>query len=87
MRDTDYATELATADNDGCRIERLRIKSTGEEEIRFSWWKEGRMMMRPLDLPESQLLDLFREAIAKGVFKTEFLRDLHSALYDMRGSQ
>jgi hypothetical protein len=84
MRDTDYATELATVDDGGCRIERLLVKSSNTEEIRFSWWKDGRMMMRPLDLPEDQLLRLFQAAIKGGVFTPDFLLSLHSALYDCR---
>ncbi len=85
MRDTDYATELATADINGCRIERLHVKSLKQDEIRFSWWKDGNMTNRPLDLPERELLALFRLAIEKNVFTEEFRRDLHAMLYDVRG--
>ncbi|MCR0983137.1 hypothetical protein [Roseomonas populi] len=85
MRDTHYATELAHADIGGSRIERLHVKHQGQDEIRFSWWKDGRMMMRPLDLPENELLPLFQAAIRNGVFSEDFLRDLHAALYDARG--
>ncbi|WP_146144811.1 hypothetical protein [Phreatobacter cathodiphilus] len=84
MRDTDYAKELARADIGGHRIERLLIKSKNEEEIRFSWWTNGRMANRPLDLSEAGLLPLMKEAIRERVFSDAFLRDLHSALYDCR---
>jgi hypothetical protein len=84
MRDTDYATELghvSLPDGDGeVRIERLRIKSSGEEEIRFSWWKEGRLIPRPLDLPEAQLLELMRRAAKNGVFTPHFAAMLRDAL-------
>ena len=84
MRDTDYAKELASADINGCRIERLFVKGENQEEIRFSWWVEGRMANRPLDLPEHELLALFRAAITEGVFTSDFLRDLHASLYELR---
>jgi hypothetical protein len=84
MRDTTYATELATAEVNDCRIERLHVKGEGQDEIRFSWWPDGKMANRPLDLPEGLLLDLFRKAIEAGVFSDEFLRNLHSVLYDTR---
>lgn len=73
MRDTNYATELVPPavlefpSGDEARIERLRIKATGQTEIRLSWWKDGRMMMRPLDLSEGDLLKLIARAIRQGV--------------------
>jgi hypothetical protein len=84
MRDTSYATELATAEVKDCRIERLHVKGEGQIEIRFAWWPDGKMANRPLDLPEDHLLDLFRKAIEAGVFSDEFLRNLHTVLYDAR---
>ena len=80
MRDTEYATEIKTAEVNACRIERLYVKGERQEEIRFSWWPDGRMANRPLDLPESELLPLMREAIRVGVFSDEFLCDLKAAL-------
>jgi hypothetical protein len=84
LRDTPYATEIATASiafdgaNEG-RIEHIHVKDEGQDEIRFSWWKDGRMMMRPLDLPENDLLTLLDNAIKGGVFTLDFrakLRDM-----------
>lgn len=84
MRDTDYATELAHAalvDGDGeVRIERLRIKASGAEEVRFSWWRQGRLIPRPLDLPESQLVTLVARAVATGVLSPAFLARVQAAL-------
>jgi hypothetical protein len=81
MRDTRYATELNTAeDASGQRIERLYVKELAREEIRFSWWKDGQLMVRPLDLPEDELLPLLSTAFEKGVFREEFLLGLQSAL-------
>jgi hypothetical protein len=83
MRDTPYATELASAaDKDGNRIERLYVKSLHQEEVRFSWWKDGKLIPRPLNLSENALLDLMRLAIARGVFKDAFLDGLHKILTD-----
>jgi hypothetical protein len=84
MRDTAYATELATArivfdaENEG-KIERIYVKDEEQEEIRFSWWKDGRIMMRPLDLSENHLLTLLHNAIEGGIFSSDFrakLRDM-----------
>ena len=72
MRDTHYATELATGTIDGAKIERLYVKKEQREEIRFSWWKDGKLMMRPLDLPEEDLLKLFDDAIENNVFSDSF---------------
>ena len=58
------------------RIERLYVKEHDCDEIRFSWWPEGRMANRHLDVTEEQLLDLLEMAILKGVFSDVFLRDL-----------
>jgi hypothetical protein len=80
MRDTPYATELATADIDGFRIERLRIKEHDQEAIRFSWWKDGTLTMRPLDITEPRLLPLMRSAMNQGVFTDDFLRGLQAVL-------
>jgi hypothetical protein len=38
MRDTPYAKELARAEINDCRIERLWVKKLGQIEIRFSEW-------------------------------------------------
>jgi hypothetical protein len=54
-------------EGDEARIERLIIKSSGQTEIRLSWWKDGRMMMRPLDLPERDLMTLLPRGVLEGV--------------------
>jgi hypothetical protein len=80
QRDTTYAREISSADIHGLRIERLHRKDTNREVIRFSWWKDGNLVMRPLDLPEQELLPLMRAAMREGVFTDDFLRELQSAL-------
>ena len=67
-RDTKYAKELDRAsqeleDGEEARIERLKIKQGASVVIRFSWWKDGEMIPRPLDLSEEDLMEL----LAKGV--------------------
>lgn len=88
MRDTPYARELKTAmDSQGQAIERILVKDLGQEEIRFSWWKGGKMMMRPLDLPEEELQQLLANAITGGVFSEEFLRTLQGVLNGHLGEE
>jgi hypothetical protein len=86
MRDTPYATERATAEVGACRIERIFVKAEnggqGQEEIRFSWWPDGRMANRPLDVPEPLLLELMAEAIRCRVFTEPFLQGLTRLLAD-----
>lgn len=84
MRETKYAVELTEPgimrfpSGDEARIEKLHIKESGEEEVRFSWWKDGKMI--PLDLSENDLLILLRDAFAKDVFTPLFKDSLRSLL-------
>jgi hypothetical protein len=73
MRDTDYARELASTAIGDVRIERLFVKAENQEEIRLSWWPNGNMANRPLDLPEAQLVELLAEGIRRGVLSPQFL--------------
>jgi hypothetical protein len=71
-RDTKYATlihqsVLKFPKGGEARIERLRIKSSDNIEIRMSWWKDGKMMMRPLDLGENDFLKLLAQSMREGV--------------------
>jgi hypothetical protein len=85
MRETDYQQELASvrvefpSGGEG-RLERILVKESGLEEIRFSWWKDGRFIPRPLDLPEAELLELLRKGISGGVFTDRFLLELTRVL-------
>ena len=92
LRDTDYARELASArlpsgstGKSFVALERISVKQAQQEEIRFSWWEGARMIPRPLDLPESELLPLIREAIAKRVFSKSFLSELRAVLDQHQG--
>jgi hypothetical protein len=87
LRDTDYATELARGEYGDARIERLRIKKTKEEGIRFSWWPEGKMAMRPLDLPETELIELLRKGIENRGSGDHFIIELRTLIADLRNSK
>ena len=67
MRDTEYATEIATSiwkfpAGDEARIERLLTKSTGQKEIRLSRWKDGREMST---VPAERDKNLVRSAVRR----------------------
>jgi hypothetical protein len=84
LRETTYARELARAslkyDGGEMRIERLHVKASDLDEIRFSWWPDGKMAQRPLDLPEPELLTLLERAIEQNVFTPVFLHSLRDLL-------
>lgn len=85
LRNTPYARELCRASvqvtpNDEVRIERLYIKDLQRAEIRFSWWPNGRLAQKPLDVSEDELLQLFQEAIREEVFSEKFLKELKTLL-------
>jgi hypothetical protein len=76
LRDTKYAREIARSilrgpSGDEARIERLEIKATGQIEIRLSWWKDGQMQPRPLDLPEEDFYKLLIQGIRDGVLSPQ----------------
>ena len=85
MRDTSYAKEIASASaifpsGSEARIERLLIKESQQEEIRFSWWKDNHLIPRPLDLPEEELLILLKSALQANVFSESFITALQEML-------
>ena len=86
MRETKYAVELAEPairlfpSGDEARIEKLHIKESGEVEIRFSWWRDGKMKPRPLDLSENDLLHLLKDAFSKDVFTPLFRESLRKLI-------
>jgi hypothetical protein len=79
MRDTRYAREERTTKVGDNRIERLFVKANKQEEIRISWWPEGRMANRPLDVTEADLITLIAQGIADGVLSGQFLPRLITA--------
>ncbi|WP_210402636.1 hypothetical protein [Viridibacillus sp. FSL H7-0596] len=66
-------------------IERINVKAKGEEEIRFSYYKfnkngNERLILRPLDISENELLMLFADAVNEKVFSPDFQRKLKAIL-------
>jgi len=84
MRDSKYARELASVSkfwgSSEAKIERIYVKEFKQDEIRFSWWNEGRLIPRPLDVPEEDLLFLIQKALEAGVFSADFLSKLKKIL-------
>ena len=85
LRDTKYARELATArlpsgpsGTSFVAIERIFVKQADQVEIRFSSWEGSRMLPRPLDLPEDELLSLIEAAVRAEVFSESFTRGLRA---------
>jgi hypothetical protein len=87
MRDTEHATELASAEHGEKRIERLYVKADRHEAIRFSWWKDGQFTPRPMGITEHELLVLLEKAIDNGVFSSDFLQDLLKLLPNLLRSK
>lgn len=68
-----------------CTIERITVKASGEDEIRFAYYKKNkndneRLILRPLDINENELLMLFADAVSKNVFTQDFQRKLKAIL-------
>ena len=87
LRDTRYARELAAAklpSGPGGKafvaIERIHVKQADQVEIRFSSWEGTKMLPRPLDLPEEELLPLLGAALQEGVFSESFAQGLRTLL-------
>lgn len=76
LRDTDYAEEIVTTAIGDIRLERLFVKSEGQEEVRLSWWPGGNLAPRPVDIPESMLIELLANGVKSGVLTPAFLARL-----------
>ncbi len=93
LRDTRYARELANAKlpsgpgrKSFVAIERIHVKQLDQVEIRFSSWEGTKMLPRPLDLPEEELLPLLEAALRGGVFSDGFTEGLRGVLVAMAPS-
>ena len=75
LRDTKYATELLPpvarpySGGNEIRLERLWIKDKSAVEIRLSWWKDGKLIPRPPDLPEEDFIRLLAEGFRTGILE------------------
>jgi hypothetical protein len=86
-RDTKLTRELAAAKlpagppaTGQVAIERIHIKKTDREEIRFSRWEGAKLLPRALAIREEELLPLLEAAVRAGVFSPEFVGGLRRAL-------
>jgi hypothetical protein len=70
-------------------IERIFVKGKEQEEIRFTFYKAtkdihgkefDKLVPRPLDVTEEELLELFKKATSDRVFSNAFLKNLKSIL-------
>ena len=66
-------------------IDKIIVKDTGTEELRFGLYKcyitkagkvIPRLIARPLDLNEIELLDLLKQALSENMFSDNFVRAL-----------
>ena len=84
MKSTSYCdlcAETSFIDTTGTSktsIEKIFIKELNQFEIRFAYYKQNakgnfNLVLRPLDLPESELLTLFKNSIPEGIFSKTFL--------------
>lgn len=89
LKSTDYCDLLKQGrlelDPFICTIERITVKASGEDEIRFAYYKKTkndneRLILRPLDINENELLMLFADAVSKNVFTSDFQRKLKAIL-------
>jgi hypothetical protein len=82
MKEPAGAKKLASASinlgNEVGKIERLPINEDGQEQIRFSIWRQGKMLHRPLSLTEKELVALLQAAIKEGILSRDFIGELHS---------
>ena len=80
-RERAYAKTIRHADFAGTRIERILVLDELLEAIRFAAVKSAEWVyLRPLDIPEDELLVLIGDAIAAGVSSAGFLNELRGVL-------
>ena len=85
MQESFDASPIARAsDPFGQTIERIHVASRSRDEIRFCYRPNNNLAMRPLDLPEDELLALIAKAIKSDVFSNAFLAQLEGVLQASR---
>ena len=85
LRETRFLRELAVAKlpvggKAFAAVERIYVKKTKREEIRFSLWQGAKMQAKPLGLLEAELLPLLKTGLEAGVFSDDFIGGLREAL-------
>ena len=85
LKETKYCLLLkqgkVTVDDSIFSVERIYVKVMEREEIRFGLYRENhnqveRLIPRPVDVTEEELLQLISEGKSKGVFSKKFIEDL-----------
>lgn len=84
IKETKYCSLLSqsvVADEEySYAIERIVVKKKKREEIRFAVYKEvsgkERILVRPLDLQEELLIDLFRKSLNQKIFSKQFVKEV-----------
>lgn len=73
------------------RIEKIYVKRLQQEEIRFALYKMNKdkdgnkiskLIPRPLDVTEQELIEFFKNAISQDVFSKSFLKNLKLLIPD-----
>ena len=81
VKETRYCKVLRQAkirdNNVAYGIEKIFVKELNQEEIRFVYFKDT---VRPLDLPEDDLIKLMKVSIKQNVFSKEFVCKLKGIL-------
>lgn len=72
------STILDIGDGEQARAEKIIVKSTGVEELRFSWRTQNGVQFQraPLDLPEEQWIKLLDLAVKNNIVSQEFIKEM-----------
>ena len=80
VQNNSHGQKISHVEIEDARIERLWIKETCRQVIRFSCWPGGKMASKPLEVTEEQLLLLLKEAINEDLLTEDFVWELRSLL-------
>ncbi|EEL90495.1 hypothetical protein [Bacillus paranthracis] len=88
LKSTEYCDVLArgkvTSSDHTDVIERIYVKEKKRDEIRFAYYKptknSERLVLRPLDITETELLQVLIDAVANDVFSEDFKSKLKGIL-------
>ncbi len=82
MKDIARAKKLGSVsinlDSGECKLEKLLLEETGQEQICLSLWSQGKMQGSPISLSEQELTALLQAAVRAGILSRDFIGDFHS---------